>query len=109
MNLCFLINPSHNWQTSLSQALALASAAQDQQHQLHSVFFYGDALNMVTDDEWLEAWLGVHQNMGTRLLLCRTMMEHFDLQAPSAKAFEVVGMASLTSIMEQTDRIVELA
>jgi sulfur relay (sulfurtransferase) complex TusBCD TusD component (DsrE family) len=109
MNLCFLINPSHQWQFSLSQALALAGAVREQGHQLHSVFFYGEALNMMAHKALTQPWLELHQQLGTRLLLCRTMMEHFDLPAPAAKAFEVVGMASLTSIMEQTDRTVELA
>jgi len=108
MKFCLLINPAHHWQACLHEALALASTMDQQGQTVHSVFFYGSSVLLSTDSQWLECWQSIQNTHQTRLMICRTMLDHHDQEPPVSPAFEVVGMASLASAMEQADRIVEL-
>ena len=107
MNCCLLINPTHHWEDTVHQAWLLASAMRQQEVGVHSVFFYGDAVRVI-NTRAADDWLALQQQSSCRLLLCRTMMEQFDLPATQPAGFEVVGMASLASAMEQTERTVEV-
>jgi sulfur relay (sulfurtransferase) complex TusBCD TusD component (DsrE family) len=108
MNICLLINPTHHWQESLDQAVQLACASVELGATLHSVFFYGSAVLLAEDPAQQETWLELTKGTTARLLLCRTMLEHYDLPAPDHPQLEVVGMASLASAMEQADRTMEI-
>jgi len=108
MNICLLINPTHNWQESLDQAAQLISAALKAGATLHSVFFYGESVLLATEPNLQQNWLQLTAGTHARLLLCRTMLEHYDLPAPDHPQLEVVGMASLASAMEQADRTLEI-
>lgn len=106
MKFNLIINPSHQWQQSTAHALKLLHAMLKQGHEVMSVFFYGEAVNIAQHKELQQAWSEL--NDSTEFLLCRTMIEQFDIAPDLNVAFKVVGMGQLAVNMEQADRTLEL-
>ncbi len=109
MKLSLLIHPGHAWQSSVRHSLLLAQAMTDQGHQVTGVFFYGTAAQIFNDPVLSSQWLDWQHSHECDLLLCRTMLEHQQLQAPPTKDFQVVGMASWLAVAERADRIIEVS
>jgi|GEM_PF-4891912 len=105
MRICFLINPTDNWQQAVKHAYQLAIQAQSK-YDLSGVFFYGSSVKIIQAPQYLKQW----QNLSEcPLFLCRTMMEEHHLSEQDTESpFNVVGMAPWIMMMEQADRIVEI-
>ena len=106
MKINLIINPSHHWQQSVAHGLALCQLMREQNHQVVSVFFYGEAAHIAADLTWQKHWAEL--NEPTQLLICRTMIETFGIDVQTTGSFKVVGMGTLAINMEQADRTVEL-
>lgn len=106
MKFNLIINPSHHWQQSNGHALELFQAMNHQGHEVVSVFFYGDAVQIARDKALQQAWLV--KNPSTTFLLCRTMLEEYGIVPDLTEGFKVVGMGQLALNMEQADRTMEL-
>jgi sulfur relay (sulfurtransferase) complex TusBCD TusD component (DsrE family) len=109
MKFCLLINAREQWPVTMQQVLPVAQAMTAAGHQVNAVFLFGEAVKMIEHPTLVKSWQQWQQQSGTRLLLCSTQLEHWqiDVQDPPA-GFEVVGLAALTQAMEQADRTVEL-
>lgn len=106
MKFNLIINPSHQWQQSTSHALELIRTMLNQGHQINSVFFFGDAVQIAQRKDLQQAWSNL--NCTTDFLLCRTMIEEYDIKPVLNNEFTIVGMGQLAINMELADRTVEL-
>jgi sulfur relay (sulfurtransferase) complex TusBCD TusD component (DsrE family) len=106
MKLNLIINPSHQWQQSNGHALQLFQAMMNQGHEVVSVFFYGDAVQIAQDKALQTAWLT--HNISTSFLVCRTMLEEYGIEPNLNDNFKVVGMGQLALNMELADKTMEL-
>lgn len=105
MRICFFINPTDDWQQAVNHGYQLARLAH-RNHELSGVFFYGSAVQIVTESKHMSPWQGLSD---CSLYLCRTMMDEYRVATDLAIApFQVIGMAPWIVTMEQADRIVEI-
>lgn len=105
MKYNLIINPSHQWQQSIAHALKLYNAMIKQGHDVISVFFYGDAAHIAADSQSQKQWFN---QQGTELLICRTMIETYDISQQLQPHFKLVGMGKLASNMELAEKTVEI-
>ncbi len=106
MKFNLIINPSHQWKQSTAHALKLLQAMLKQGHEVVSVFFYGDAVQIAQHQDIQKTWSKF--GCAADFLLCRTMLEEFGIEPQLTDNFKVVGMSQLALNMELADRTLEL-
>lgn len=105
MRLCFLINPSEDWQQAVEHARHLALAAL-KTHQITAVFFFGSAAKIIQDTSMQQRWNKLNS---CDLWICRTMIDQWQLNETAChNHFSVTGMAPWIDCMQQSDRVIEI-
>ncbi len=111
MKFCLMINASNQWHDSIQRALSLAQCMVKNGHVINTVFFYGQASQVIQSKTMVEQWLKWQKNTQTKLQLCSTLIEERGLKsiASSTSGFEVVSLGSWIQAVEDADRVVELS
>ena len=110
MKFCLFINATDKWPESVQHALSLAHSITANNHTINTVFFYGDAVKVIENEELVKQWQLWQQNTQTKLQLCSTFVETHLLTSSTQqiKGFEVVSLGSWMQAVETADKMVEL-